>query len=171
MHYGPGLSYYSPTFERPINVQDGVAATLRARRLKKWRNARAMALSLWEEAGISFTVEEVGGLVVTGIGEPDWPGSSSEMTQHSVPGRITLVRSVYTPDPPKFWPHAWSYAYASYYNVPRILRQTDPFYDLGRTICHEVGHNLGLAHGGNGIMSGGIVPNQHDLDSVKEYYK
>jgi hypothetical protein len=44
------------------------------------------------------------------------------------------------------------------------------FYPLVGVICHEVGHCLGLAHGGGGVMAGGWKPSDHDLESVRSWY-
>jgi hypothetical protein len=165
-----------------IIVEDGVAASLRRLKAKWWRRNRDAAFALWEQAGLAFDVLEVGPKTFTGIGEPDYTpggGVSSEVVGFIKPRIITLVRSIYSPPAPKWWPMAWAMPWyskgsAAYFHLER-LRASEAagaaIYSWDRTICHEVGHCLGLEHGSNGIMSGGMVPNQHEIDSVRAYYQ
>jgi len=173
--HGPG-TVYSPSFSTApyIPVLDEVVATLPRSLRKTWRQARNQALRLWLPTGLHFELSVGPGATFLGLGSPDWPAVSSEVAMYAVPDRITFVASTYTPEAPKFWAMAWAYCAkgsAAFFNVQRILDQTDPFYSPARTICHEFGHALGLAHGGRGIMSGGAVPNEHDLESVSAYYQ
>lgn len=183
MMHGPGT--YEPSYPDvpTIRVEDGVVGSLRFRKGRRWRKHRDRALALWEQAGLRFDVMEIEPLTFVGLGEPDHTpggGVSSEVVEKCVAGRITLVRSKYTPPAPKWWPTAWAYwnrsvnGTASFFHLERLKRSEKlgaPTYAWDRTICHEVGHNLGLDHGGRGIMSGGMVPNAHDLDSVRAYYR
>lgn len=174
--HGPGTVYLPRFSTTPyIPVLDQVVATLPRSGRKAWRQARNQALRLWLPTGLHFELTVGPGATLYGLGSPDWPQVSSEVVMHAVADRITLVASDYTPEAPTFWPMAWAYCTpgggsAAFFNVQRILDQTDPFYSPPRTICHEFGHALGLGHGGKGIMSGGSLPNEHDLDSVAAYY-
>lgn len=175
--HGPGTIYHPVYPVRPIVVRDGVAASLGPFRKRRWRKNRNQGLALWEQAGIKFSVIEVAPITFVGLGEPDWPIAGSESYAPIQSGTIALGRSTYTPPAPKYWQTAWASvtdAGVAWFHLERIRSSekmgaiTNALY---RVICHEVGHCLGLAHGGKGIMGGGAMePDAHDLDSVRRYY-
>ena len=176
--HGPGTIFSPrwPTFPE-VPVVDGIAASLGLRRRARWRKSRDAGLAMWLPAGLTFEVVEGPATTFVGIGEPDWPTSSGEQDGFVRPGRIALVRSTYTPPLPKYWQTAWGFwsgfleGGAAFFHLERLKWITaHGGFTLKRTVAHEVGHCIGLAHGGTGIMSGGLVPDDHDLDSVRQWY-
>jgi hypothetical protein len=164
---GPEL-HFCPTYSLPIRVVDDVVATLLGtRRRTKWRRERAKGLGLWNPAGVEFYVEEGPGASYSYY-DPAAP-KDVYLTPLVIPDAIRLVRN-------KLPLGAYRYrsAFATYIGggvaVFAPKHETLPLYAWHRTICHEVGHCLGLEHGSNGVMMGGLVPNDHDLDSVRRYY-
>ena len=37
-------------------------------------------------------------------------------------------------------------------------------------VCHEIGHALGFAHGGTGVMAGAWRPNAEEIAALEAYY-
>jgi hypothetical protein len=177
--HGPG-TIYSPSYPDipTIHVIDRVAASLKGWKRRKWRRQRDKGLALWEQTGLRLPVQEGLPALFTGIGEPNWPTTSSEGVAPVVPGTITLGRSVYTPPAPKYWQTAWASHWEggsiAWFHLERLRASEKLGAEINawyRVVCHEVGHCLGLAHGGNGVMGGpAMEPNGHDLDSVWGYY-
>lgn len=162
MHYGPcgPALHFCPQYDLPIPLTDDVAATLSARRRRKWREARTEGLGLWGAAGVHFLVEE----------GPGASAADESLYAFVVPGTIHLVRNRLPMGAPRYRSNFATYTGGGGVACLTPKRPTADIYQWYRVICHEVGHCLGLEHGGNGIMLGGLVPNEHDLDAVRGYY-
>jgi hypothetical protein len=150
---------WQPTFKPPFRVVDGVAKSLRPIRRAVWRKARDRALELWQ---LPFKVEE-------GPVTYAYPGDGTGC----IPGAIHLVRQ----EGQDRSHGGWTYCGGSvtWFGFWDSWWKALWYPSLVMTICHEVGHCLGLAHrytppDMHGIMGGDLKPDAHDIDSVREFY-
>jgi hypothetical protein len=100
---------------------------------------------------------------------PEFDGANLE--EMILPGRIRLVRNYTGTTYADFawWSSTKQGSFACY--TPEAIWWKQYYRPaLAGIIGHEIGHCLGLAHGGGGIMSGNWRPNEHDLESVSAYY-
>lgn len=164
--YGPGWSgdqWSSPTYSLPIRVVDTVTLTLPygsgERRI--YRDERNQALDLW---GIPFYVDEEPESVLVHV----FDGSAIE--DMILPDAILLVRNrtgAYQ-DVGGWVPEAGGgIAVVS----PTAEWWEGYFFRCAQgAIGHEIGHALGFAHGGTGIMVGRNQPNAEDVALAQGFY-
>lgn len=170
----PGNQKWCPSFASPIPLLDDVLKTispLRVRKRRRWRRARDAALALWGQAGVRFTVEEGPGARYSYF-DPEHP-LDTYLTPFIIQGKVRLVRDVTPPGGRDDMALFFGGGSVATFDLEKPV--TDPIYEWPRVVCHEVGHCLGLMHGTTGkppgVMLGGLVPNSHDLDSIRGYYK
>jgi hypothetical protein len=165
--------HWCPRFGPKIKLVDDVAKTIRPLHRLIWRTARGKALTLWEQAGISFVVEEGPGVIYKGFYSQD-PADSLDFL--FIPETIRLIRcaknttGVYSPEDFAAWVTDTDASIAVYgphvewwkrYYLPAAVG----------VITHELGHCLGLSHRDDGgVMAGNRKPDAHDLSSIRRYY-
>jgi hypothetical protein len=156
-----------------IRVVDDVAATLRPLHRTIWRTARDRALAEWEAAGVRFVVTEGTGVRYDG----GMTGITSATIALIIPKTIRLVRNVFKPPTGTYAPEDFAW-YVADVDGSLAVYTPDPAWwkryylpNVTSTVCHELGHCLGLWHRTDGgVMAGGQHPDAHDLDSVRAYY-
>lgn len=154
-----------------VPIVDTLAGTLRPDRLLVWRDARDRALRMWERAGVlTFDLTEVDPAAYPAIGP-----SVDDIPAGMIPGTIRLARNVLGKDA------SWGYHgfWATYPSGQGALVALWPWAPLFRAdgrrqlvgvIAQEVGHALGLNHRPGGVMGGGVRPDAHDLEAVRDFY-
>jgi len=163
--HGPAPGNYSaPHYPQPIQVVDSLAYTWGPLKRAIWRKIRDRAIALWEQSGVDL-------YVVEDLNPDDWNG---DLSSQYFPGTIHMLRGTKGETQ---WMDFASYNESSdsaivvNTSTPRWWKDYVPWFKAASgVVCHELGHGLGLAHGGGGVMSGGWVPNAHDLQSVRDYY-
>lgn len=156
---GPEL-HWCPYYDLPIRLIDDVVATVSPLRRPKWRRKRDEGLAMWGPAFVLFDVEEGPGVAA----------ADESLYGFIVPNAIRLVRNKLPIGAPRYRGNFAMFTGGGGVACITPKAATHPIYEWQRVIAHEVGHCLGLEHGGNGIMLGGLVPNDHDLESVRRYY-
>lgn len=158
-HFGHGLTHDGRV---KIKLVDDVVETLGALKRPVWRLARSKAIGRWEAAGLKFLVTE----------DEGWVYADPSVNPDYIAKTIRLVRS--GPGFPRKdfaqYNAEADAAVASYTPEPSWWKEYLNLSVLQFTIGHEIGHCLGLDHGGDGIMEGNWKPNAHDLDSIRRYY-
>jgi len=159
---------------RIVEVVDTLALTLRPLRRAVWRKARDKALRLWEPAGMIFRLSE------RDASAWEFPGFTGLKVGESesclLPGKLRIARSTYNAPADTYYPISWAWWTAERQGACVFFKPNKHFWQgywfgqLVANVCHELGHCLGLSHGGGGVMSGALRPNEHDLDSVRRYY-
>jgi hypothetical protein len=175
--HGPGWPAWEPTWTFPIAVLDTVAMSLRPRRAEKWRKARTSGLAMWLPSGVSFKVIER-----TPHGYPQLEARMSEpgyIDTMLVADHLRIMRAYPGATHDGFawwvWPPKPNGAAAFIVVSQRFWLRTAA--KRAQLIGHEVGHCLGLEHRpagwgtiSAGIMGTGVRPDEHDLDSLRDYY-
>ena len=154
---------WSPRYPLPIRVRDDAFNVLpKGKRAWKW--GRQHALDNWREAGIDFTL-------TVGTGTKYYAGlpwQSGDVAPYLIPSTIRLLLDAQTGRPDFAW-----YVNGAGLVVLSPFSAVTSYYhrrDVMGTLGHEIGHTLGLWHrADSGIMSGGLRPDAHDLDSIRNW--
>lgn len=151
-----------------IVVTDYVRRTLGPIKKWVWTNARNLAFAEWEASGLRFDISAGEGL------PPAWP-----FCDH---GQITITAQELDPwgtGRPAVCPfYQAPYACASLQVDYGLLGWFDKYNRsyLRSLLAHEIGHALGFAHVGTGIMRFGYDPDasRHvttwELEQVRDYF-
>jgi hypothetical protein len=151
-----------------IEVTDG--ASMQAARRHLWERSRDEGLALWTP--LTFEVVEADlpagyPFVLDGIG----------LDLYTLPEGVNGMGD-YVP-PPTLNQDAFGAGYAVFskrrFGAMWELHETELNHRYAHRwmralIAHEVGHALGFAHGGTGVMAGGWRPNEEEIQAVKDYY-
>jgi hypothetical protein len=155
-----------------IHVADGGGVA--SERAHLWEDAAATGVELWEPSGLSFVVTQADlnpGYPWLG---PDGTGDLIGIMAQKLPDGVNGVGD--------YIPATEQVPGGGYAIISR--RRFGSLWELHATelnhryahrkarqlICHEVGHALGFAHGGTGVMAGAWRPNAEEIAAVKEYY-
>jgi hypothetical protein len=172
--YGPGsgaeASSTPTTYSTaaPISVIDNIIGTIQrgGGRRRMYRQARTKALNGWSTGGMSFDVSRGSGAWDDSSATP-WIGSANDLPS----GSISLFRGPANEG-------GWNETTGGGYGVVKPKKGWwDPYYSkhqLGGLLGHELGHSLGMGHGGAGIMqhqnTRAYVPDATDLAQYNQYY-
>jgi hypothetical protein len=156
--HGPGPATptnppgWSPTYPVPISVIDTFASSLRASRRDYWRRIRSAGFEMWpvpfrfeEHPASDFGEFEVIRDAIRIIRGEDGNDSGGWIAD---PGGGLMVLGPWPP----WWKPYW-------------------FRSAAAIVGHESGHCLGLWHRMHGgIMAGARRPDEHDLQSIADWY-
>lgn len=118
-----------------------------------------MALARWEQAGLKFVVEEGPGEHFT-----DPTGWAP-----AIPKAIRLIRDATDRTDFAIYNAQIDGSLAAFTLDRFFFDKVNGPWAAG-AITHELGHCLGLDHGGGGVMEGNFKPDVHDIESVRDYY-
>jgi hypothetical protein len=171
-----GGAHWAGGQPRNITIIDTLATTLRPARRAVWREYRDRAIEAWNVSdAINLTIAE--------SPEDAYGYPTEDMMSALVPGVIRIARArtdcVYetvclwqgvTLAPTDETQHTTGAVI--YIRIERwyFTRYVSDRNHIRMLVGHEVGHALGLDHGGNGIMAGRTRPSEGDYAAIAALY-
>jgi hypothetical protein len=172
---GTNVLGWEPDYTLPVHIIDNIAPTLGPLRKPIWRKARREALDFWREADLSFVVAE---MFASEFAPHDVYDGTVPMQFYCRSDSIRLIRQEITGADMAWWtplgdPHTGQDVVgggAAFFHITKYWWKSYWYPTLRSLIAHEVGHTLGFWHQNDGIMGGAYRPDQHELDSLREFY-